>query len=263
MSRRAVVIVLTAVIAVAIAIPALANTGTTAESASVKGLSVRALAKAKAALRIGRTAKREVHKAFTAAAAAQSSATASAGSASAAKAEAAQAFGKAASAREVAGGAELKAKETAESFALTHAHVGFAEGSVSTASKSFVKLGGGPSATVTVPQTGLVQVWAQALIEGEGAVSLFEGSHPVEGQATCGAGGVEDVLFLVESAIEPVLAATPAAPSPGGDCATPGAPGPVLFRTTGGEHTFELRYASVNGATVTFSERRLVVQALP
>jgi hypothetical protein len=266
MSRRAVVIMLTAVIAVAIAIPALANTGTTAKSASVKGLSVRALGKAKAALRTARSAKRDIHKAVTAATASQSSATTAQAAATTAKAEAAKGFEKAASAREVAGGAELKAKETNEAFALTRPQIGFAEGEVTSESLSFQKLSGGPSVTVTVPQTGLVQVWAQALIEGEGAVSLYEGNQQVEGQAT-DCNGAKGVLFAVESPGEPTLAATPAAFDIAGACATLGAPGPVLFRTTGGAHTFELRYAACSCEPgpdkASFSQRRLVVQALP
>lgn len=266
MSRRAVVMVLTAVIAVAIAIPALADSGTTAKTASVKGLSVRALGKAKAALRTARSAKRNVHKAVVAATAAQDSAEASSASAATAKTEAAQAFGKAASAREVAGGAELKAKETAEALAGTRPAIGFAAGEVTSESLSFQKGSGGPAVTVNVPQTGLVQVWAQALVEGEGAVSLYEGNQQVEGQAS-DCNGAKGVLFAIESPGETTLAATPASFDLTGACATLGAPGPVLFRTTGGTHTFELRYAACSCEPgpdkAIFSERRLVVQALP
>lgn len=266
MSRRAVVLVLTAVIAVAIAIPALAETGTRAKSASVKGLSVRALAKAKAALRTARAARRDVHRAAASAAAAAGSAASAQAASTAARSTATQAFEKAAGAREVAAGAELKAKEADEALALTRPQIGFAEGEVTSESLSFEKLSGGPSVTVTVPQTGLVQVWAQALVEGEGAVSLYEGDQPVEGQALeCN--GAEGVLFGVESSGQPILAATPAAFSIAGDCATLGAPGPVLFRTTGGTHSFELRYAACSCGPgpdrASFSERRLVVQALP
>jgi hypothetical protein len=267
-----VVIVLSAVIAVAIAIPALADSGTTAKTASVKGLTVRALAKAKAALRIGRTAKREVHKAVTAAALSQSAATAAQEATAVAKAEAAKGFEKASSARETAGGAELKAKETNEAFALTRPHVGFAEGKASTASETFVGLSGGPTVTVTVPAAGLVQVWGQALIDAgaepnaDGVVSLYEDGHQAEGQADCA--GIEGVLFSGASvAGEPELVGTPAGLNFAGACSSLGAPGPVLFRTTNGEHTFELRYASCScggeAESVTFSQRRLVVAPLP
>ena len=269
MSRRAVVLALATTIAVAIAIPALASSGPTAQSGSLKGLSVRALGKAKAALRTARAAKRSVHKAAVAAdeaagsaAAAQAAAAAAKTEATAAKGEATQAFEKAASAREVAAGAELKAKETAATVAGTHPEIGSAEAAVSTSSGSFVPLAGGPSVTVSVPQTGLIQVWAQALIQGDGAVSLYEGGHQVEGQALeCN--GAQGVLFAVETPlVDPVLAGTPAVGA-GGTCSALGAPGPVLLRTVAGEHTYTLRYASTGAEEPIFSERHLVVQALP
>ena len=267
MSRRAVVLVLAAVIAMAVAIPALADSGTTAKTASVKGLSVRALGKAKAALRTARSAKRSVHKAATAATAAQGAAAAAQASATSSSTSAAAALKQATLADEKAGGAQLKAEEAKAAVAGTRSSIGFAEGSVSTESLTFQKLGG-PSATLTVPASGLVQVWGQALIEGPGAVSLYEDDHPVEGQAIeCN--GAKGVLFSLEAPPgEPILAGTPAAFSITGDCATLGAPGPVLFRSTTGEHTFELRYAacSCTGGPpeeATFSERRLVVAPLP
>lgn len=273
MSRRAVVILLAGVIAAAVAIPALAATGGGAESASVKGLSVRALAKAKAALRSARAAKRGVHRAATsaseardAAAAAQGSATAAQVSASAANSSAANASKQATLADEKAGGANLKAEEAKEAVAATKTHLDVAEGPVSTESTSFEKLGNdGPAVTVQVPTSNLVQVWAQALIDGPGAVSLYEDGQQVEGQAI-DCNGAKGVLFSLE-APEPVLAATPAAFSVTGDCATLGAPGPVLFQVATGTHTFELRYAACSCGgppeEATFSERRLVVQPLP
>jgi hypothetical protein len=287
MSRRAVVLVLATVIAVAVAIPALAASGTTAKPASVKGLSVRALGKAKAALRTARTAKRSVGKANAAATdaedaaqaakvaatAAGASATSAQAAASTAKTDASQAFEKAASAREVAGGAELNSKETKAELAATRPKIGFAEGKASTESESFVPLGG-PTVTVDVPTSNLVQVWGSALIDAEGfdegAVSLYEDGHPAEGQADC-QGGVKDVLFSGAplSPGEPVQFSTPAAFNPiSGGCGTLGAPGPVLFRSTTGEHSFEFRYAacacgSPPAEKITFSQRRLVIAPLP
>jgi hypothetical protein len=260
MSRRAFVTLLAVVIAVAVAIPAFADSGTTAKTTSVRGLSTRALGKAKSALRIGRAAKREVHKAVAAAGTASGSASAAQASAAAAKTAAGEAAKATEGAQERAGGARLKAEEAQKEVASIRSKVGFAEGDVSTASKTFQSLAGGPAVTVDVLQAGLVQVWAQALIDGEGAVSLYEGAHQVEGQASeCN--GVKGVLFQVEAA-GPLLAGTPAAFDSSGACATLGAPGPVLFRATAGEHTFELRYASAGGSA-TFSERRLVVAPLP
>jgi hypothetical protein len=263
MSRKGVVLVLAAVIAVAVAIPALADSGTTAKTASVRGLSVRALAKAKVALRIARGAKRTAHQAAGSAFAAQTAATA-------AQTSAAGALKAASSASEKAGGAELNSKEAKAEVASIRPHIGFAEGKVSTESESFVKLDGGPAVTLTVPTSGLVQVWGQAVVEGEGtdeaAVSLYEDGHQAEGQADCG-GGVKGVLFSAESPSQPSLVGTPAVPDFAG-CATLGAPGPVLFRTATGEHTFEFRYAAClcgppPAEKVSFSERRLVVAPLP
>lgn len=275
MSRRAVVLILAGVIAAAVAIPALADPGPTAQSASVKGLSKRALAKAKDSLRTARKAKRVARRAARVADGAETAASVAQGTASAAQSAAAAAQGSAAgalkaatSASEKAGGAELNAKETRAEVASMRPKIGFAEGAVATDSESFVKLDGGPSVTVTVPPTGLVQVWAQAAISGEdeGVVSLYEDGQPVAGQAEC---SVEDTLFSSTPPVgEAQLVGTPAVPNLGGGCGAFGAPAPVLFRSTTGEHSFELRYAacSCSGVTpekMTFSERRLVVQPLP
>lgn len=276
MSRRAVVLILAGVIAAAVAIPALADPGPTAQSASVKGLSKRALAKAKDSLRQARAAKRAANRAANdaedaeaVARAAQGSASAAQGAATAAQGAATNAQKAASSASEKAGGAELNAKEAKAEVASTRPKIGFAEGSVETESESFVKLSGGPAVTVSVPPTGLIQIWAQAEIEtegsDEGAVSLYEDGKPVEGQADCDA--AKGVLFSAASPGEPSLVGTPAVPGFLG-CATLGAPGPVLFRSTSGEHTFELRYASCPcgpppAEKATFSERRLYVAPLP
>jgi hypothetical protein len=172
---------------------------------------------------------------------------------------------------EKAGGAQLKAEETRAEVASIRPRIGFAEGSVETESESFVKLAGGPAVTVDVPTSDLVQVWAGALVDGgggaDGAVSLFEDGHPAEGQANCNE--TKDVLFSGASAGgEPGLFGTPAVPNLAGTCGTLGAPGPVLFRSSTGEHSFELRYAACACGTppaekVSFSERRLVVAPLP
>jgi hypothetical protein len=271
MSRRAVVLALAAVIAAAVAIPALADSGPVAESASVKGLSKRALAKAKDSLRLARRANHAAGRAAGAASAAASAASSAQGSATAASSSASGALKAATGASEKAGGAELNAKETRAEVAAIRPKIGFAEGSVETESDGFVKLAGGPAVTVSVPPTGLVQVWGQALVDSaaggaDAAVSLYEDGQQVEGQAECGE--TKGVLFAGAAAsADPELVATPAVPNFTGTCGSFGAPGPVLFRSTTGEHSFELRYASCTctggSEKVTFSERRLVVQPLP
>jgi len=180
MSRRAVVLILAGVIAAAVAIPALANPSTTAVSASVKSLSKRALAKAKDSLRLARSAKRSARQAQNLANGAEASASAAQGSASAAQTAATAAQGSAAnalkaatSASEKAGGAELNAKEAKAEVASTRAKIGLAEDPATTESESFVKLGGGPSVTVNVPPTGLIQVWAQRRISAARIAIVF------------------------------------------------------------------------------------------
>lgn len=263
MSRRAVILLLAVVVAAAVAIPALADPGTTAKTASVKGLSKRALAKAKLALRTSRGAKRLAHKVAGSAALAQTAASAAQTSAAAAQKAAEAASMK-------AGGAELNSKEAKAEVASTRPHIGFEQGKASTESGSFVKLGG-PSVTVNVPTSNLVQVWGQAVVDGgggaDGVVSLFEDGHQLEGQAVCGE--VKGVLFSGGSLLgEPELVGTPAVADPlTGACGTLGAPAPVLFRATTGEHTFEFRYAACTCSgtpeKVTFSERHLIVAPLP
>lgn len=267
MNRRGFVMLLAAVIAVAVAIPALADSGTTAKTASVHGISKRALAKAKAALRVGRSAKREVHKAVSAATVAQASATAAQASATAATTSAAGSLKQLTAADEKAGGAELKAKEATEAVAATRVKVGFAEGGQAVTGKAFKKLSEGPAVTVAVPPlgSGLVQVWAQATVAEEGDVSLYIDNVQAPGQAECAAPNPgEGGLFDNPTSGPGITLGTPAA---GPECATSGAPGPVLFQTTSGTHTFELRYAACGCVgppfEATFSERRLAVQPLP
>jgi hypothetical protein len=273
MSRRAVVLILAGVIAAAVAIPAVANPSTTAVTASVKGLSKRALAKAKDSLRIARKANRAARRATKAATDATVAARAAQGTASAAGSTAAGALRAATSAGEKAAGAEQSAAQAKAEAASTRAQVGLASGSVETASVDFVKLGGGPVVTVDVPASGLVQVWGQALLENEGsddaAVSLYVDGQPAAGQAECGP--VAKVLFSGTSLApgEPILFGTPATLNAFGTCGTLGAPGPVLIRAAAsGEHSFELRYAACtcSGGTpevAIFSQRRLVVAPLP
>lgn len=270
MSRRAVVLILAAVIAAAVAIPALADPGPTAMTASVKGLSKRALAKAKNSMRQVRVAKRVARRGVETAEDAETAASAAQTSASTAQTAAAGALRAAASASEKAGGAELNSKEAKAEVASMRPKIGFAEGTKATTSETFVKLDEGPSVTLDVGTSGLIQVWAQAKVADGGVVSLYEDGQPVAGQADC-FGGSEPpdeengVLFASPGGSsggeEALLIGTPASLP---FCSTIGPPGPVLFQSTAGQHTFELRYAACGcSGTATFSERRLVVAPLP
>lgn len=140
-------------------------------------------------------------------------------------------------------------------------------GPVSTADDTaFVALGG-PTVSVTVPASGLIQVAASAIgDDDDGVLSLFQDGAQMPGQFDAGgACGPDGVLFGT-------------APSliPGARWGTPflfavvcggaaGAPSPVLFSTTPGPHTYELRYAYCGCAATqaTFRDVRLTVTPLP
>jgi hypothetical protein len=142
-----------------------------------------------------------------------------------------------------------------------------AEG-VEVSTGSFVSRPGGPSVSVTVPSSGLIEVWAQARVFNEGAVSLYEDGAPLEGQAVfCSPDEDAGVLFAVAVEVgEPLTVSTPAAGGVG-ICGSLGAPGPVLFQTTPGTHTYELRYASCGcedpAEVAGFADRRLFVAPRP
>jgi hypothetical protein len=155
--------------------------------------------------------------------------------------------------------ADRSAQATIEA---TEVRTALAPDLVTTASENFVALAGGPTVQVTVPPSGLIEVWAQATIGEDGAVSLYQDDRPMGGQATlCGPEG-PGVLFAVEgSGGEPIALATPAG-SGIGLCGSLGAPAPILFQTTPGPHTYELRYADCGcegSEPATFSDRRLFV----
>lgn len=237
MTRKVLVPCLAAILAFGVGVPVLAQS-TTLTPQSAK-LSERALAKAKAALRTARAAKRQARLAEEAGnEAAQSAAAAAAG----------------------AKGAAAEAKAAVDS---TRVRSGIAAAGATTESETFVALPGGPSVAVTVPDSGLIEVWAQATMDEAGAVALFEDGQKMPGQAeNCGPSEGESALFSAPGSLPGgITVGTPAGFTL---CATEGAPGPVLLQTTPGQHSYELRYSSCGcgggGAPpVTFSQRRLYV----
>jgi hypothetical protein len=257
MSRKMIVLALALVAATVAAIPVVAQERTAAPR--VKALSKKATKKAQKAMREARQAKRLARRALTDAAAAQIAAG-NAGK---------QASGAAATANEAkanAGEARATAAAVQEALGSTRIEADSAAGEVSTSSAGFVGLTGGPTVTVTVPDVGgdagLIEVWAQATIDGDGAVSLFEDGEPVPGQAEdCSPEEGVGALFSEPDTEGPITLATPA--PLGIACGTVGAPGAVLFETTPGPHTYELRYASCGCGDASdpsaFSERRLFV----
>ncbi|HEU5061570.1 MAG TPA: hypothetical protein VFT79_00275 [Solirubrobacterales bacterium] len=238
MTRKLMVLGLAAVLVVAVAIPVVAQER--AVTPKLQKISKRALKKSATALRTAREANRRAREAQALAA------------------------GASAAAGEAKAGA-AKAGATLES---SRVQSGFAPDGVEVSSEAFVARPGGPTVTVAVPPSGLIEVWAQARVFGEGAVSLFEDGKPLSGQTTfCSPDEDTGVLFAVSAeAGEPITVATPAA---GGIaiCGSLGAPGPVLFQTTPGTHTYELRYASCGcedpAEAAGFTERRLFVAPRP
>jgi hypothetical protein len=152
----------------------------------------------------------------------------------------------------------------------------FAEvaGSVTTSNTSqYVSLGG-PSVTVSAlqasnapPGTALIQVAAQAHIDDDaGAVALFQDGSPMPGQSdVCDqvAGTPGPALFTSTDGLSGTWS-TPASIAITGNCGSTGPAGPVMFLTTVGTHSYELRYAFCGcaGSDATFSQRRLWVTPL-
>jgi collagen triple helix repeat protein len=124
----------------------------------------------------------------------------------------------------------------------------------------------GPSLTVGVPLSGTIQVAASVeVVDDDGAVSLYEDGNQIAGQGSfCDGppGTLFDAPFLDPSMPGPF--GTPGSRGVFG-CTTVGAPGFVLFQTTPGTHTYELRYASCDCTPdpTTFSNRRLWIAPLP
>ena len=126
---------------------------------------------------------------------------------------------------------------------------------------------GGPAVEVTVPASGLIEVWGQAEIleDDGGTVALFEDGQPVPRLSSTDFCGDDSALFTMfgggPSNFTPV--ATPSGFSPLG-CASVGAPAPILVETTPGQHTYEMRYSEcVCGDEAEFRNRILRIAPKP
>ena len=107
---------------------------------------------------------------------------------------------------------------------------------------------GGPEVTVTVPKSGLIEVWAQVEIKSDdgGAVGLYQDGAKMSGIGLSDVDFCGDDAVLIQSVgVGPgdfdVYATPPSINLVG--CAGTGAPVPVLLETTPGKHTYELRYS--------------------
>jgi hypothetical protein len=234
MSRKLMILGLAVVLVAAVAIPVVAQERVV--TPKLQKISKRALKKSATALRTSRTALRQARFAKQ-----QAGAAGRTGNQAASAAAAAQA--------------------TVDSTRLQRAT---AAGPVTTSSETFVALPGGPAVQVTVPPSGLIEVWAQAMIDAEGAVALFEDGQHMSGQADFCQSEAEDRGVLLGIDANPgqaIVVSTPAVAGIG-ICGSLGVPGPVLFEATPGTHTYELRYLSCGcggPSATTFSNRRLFV----
>jgi hypothetical protein len=242
MNRRILLLAMVTVLVATAAVPALgAGTETVTPTFDAKA-STRALAKARLALLTARSAKSQSRRAVRTAEAAQIVAT----------------------------DATAKAAATQAALDSTHIQSSLASGAVSTEDESYVQLPGGPAVSLDVPSSGLIEVWAQVTFAGEGAVALFEDGQRMKGQSEGCAPEIASSALLASNVFSPLPHAlsTPSSVTllEGGGfeffCGVEGPPAGVLFQTSPGRHTYELRY-QFSGCgcepEVTFSERLLRV----
>ncbi len=226
-----------------------------------------ALNKARFAVNQNRTTRRTANRALAIANKALADAAAAAGDAAEALATAERAQADATQAN-----ARLDATETVSD---TEA------GEVSTTDTlDYVALGG-PEVTVTVPPSGLIEVWASVEFGNnvdppDGLVALYEDGVRVaiegQDQLVCGSPDLGDALLSAFGSLsDPTI--TMSTPPGGGliglGCGTIGeAPAPVLFQRPPGQHTYELRYAwgdcgCAPSTAGVFSDRTLIVGPRP
>lgn len=246
--------------------------------------SAAALAKAKRAFDLARTARRSAREAREGAAIARTAALLAGNDAAGAKALAETAREQATAAKAAAATTEAQLAGTQAQVATTQAElaatrvVSASEPGLVSSSAVFgaYEAKGGPSVEVTVPASGLIEVWAQAGIEEEegGAIGLYEDGQKVTGISAadiCGdPGGIQDGSALIDmqggpNAGEFLTAATPPIPGLFG-CTSAGAPASVLLSRPPGPHTYELRYSECScnpGGGAEFRDRVLRVAPRP
>jgi hypothetical protein len=269
MQTRTLVVAIALVLALAVAAPTIGATQNRGAVAS------QALDISKEAREIAKSAKRTANKARGLAKAATSAANGATAAASSAsnKADTATttangAATKADAASTAAAGASAKADAVAADLVAAKIKSASANGAVSSTNDTSYEDLGGPSVAITVPASGLIEVWAQATIS-DGAVSLFEDGQQVSGQDPnefCSGGGTPppgDALLAQLGGGGSAALSTPSEFNPAG-CGSLGPPGSVLFKTSPGDHTYSLRYAWCScGSQADFSDRFLAVAPKP
>jgi hypothetical protein len=272
MQTRSFVVATALVLALAIAAPtigATTNRGAVAENALEISKNAREIAKS--AKRAANKARGIARSAVTTANAANSAASAAATKADAATSTANNATAKADAASTAATNAGAAADAVAADLAAAKTKTANANGTVLTDNETTYQDLGGPSVTVTVPASGLIEVAAQATLL-DGAVSLFEDGQQVPDQdpndLCSGLGGASPPtgsLFSAPGGGPPLTLSTPASINFIG-CGNTGPPTPVLFKTSPGQHTYALRYASCGcnaPSPAEISDRFLAVTPRP
>jgi hypothetical protein len=249
MQRRYLIAALALVFVVAAITPTLGSSSQTPRLVAKANFPART---AKQAKRIAKRAKVIARQARSAAAEAQTNANA-------AKTDAAEA-------KTTANNAQTTADSTANALAARRAVTDTEAGTVTTDEENaYVDLGG-PSVTVTAPASGLVEVWAQAAVGDDGALSLFADGQQVPDQDPNGfCTDPPGSLLANPAGAGELTLATPGGPNVFG-CGSLGPPSPVLFSASPGEHTYELRYADCGcdpGIDAEFSSRTLTVAPRP
>jgi hypothetical protein len=231
---------------------------------------------AKKAKEIAKQAKKIANEALTAANAANATASSAVDTANGAKSDAAAAQSTANGAVNTANAAKSTADATgAELAGLRAKSDSEAPTDSTTEQNTYVILPTGattsePNVTVTVPASGLIEVWAQATIT-DGAVSLYEDGQKMPNQDpsdNCfdfSAGPPPPEQPLLAAIGGPSIAlSTPGDVNVAGFCGNTSAPSPILFKTSSGPHTYELRYASCGcSPQADFTDRMLVVAPRP
>ncbi|HEX5713155.1 MAG TPA: hypothetical protein VFX85_07565 [Solirubrobacterales bacterium] len=258
--RLPLAIVATAILVLAAtAIPAIGRDAV-APSFDRRG-SAAALAKAKRAFDLARAARRSAREAQEGAAIARTAALVAGNDAAAARALADTARDEATAAK---GAATTTQAQLAANGIVSASEPGLV---TSTAPIGEYEAKGGPAVQVTVPNSGLIEVWAQVEIKDDegGAVGLYEDGAKVPGISAAEYCGDDSALVDAQGGGtgEFIPFATPPTPSfPG--CTSAGAPAPVLLSRPPGPHTYELRYSECScGGEAQFRNRLLRIAPRP
>jgi hypothetical protein len=263
MQTRGLVVAIALVLALAVAAPTIGATtsrGVIAENALDIAKDARSIAKS--AKRTANRARGAAQSALDIANGANAAANVASTKADNAQASANAAAGKADTASSAATSAGAKADAVAADLAASKAKTQTVAASVTTSNQTGYDDLGGPSVTVTVPASRMVELWAQVDAE-DGAVAVFEDGALVDLDPNVACAGPGGAILSVPGSPNAIVS-TPNGSPFGGLCGGAGPPAPILLTTSPGEHTYSLRYADCGcGGTVNFSDRFLAVAPRP